>query len=98
MGRVRVSEDIVPVIEFKAQAAEWLRRLADDDGHPLIITQNGKPAAVMVSPKEFDRLTEHQRLLTAVHQGMEDEKEGRVHSSEEVFRHLRERIGNMRNK
>lgn len=37
MRAVRVAEDIVPVSELKAQAADWLRRLSETD-HPIVIT------------------------------------------------------------
>ncbi|NOZ86588.1 MAG: type II toxin-antitoxin system Phd/YefM family antitoxin, partial [Deltaproteobacteria bacterium] len=46
---MRVSENIIPVSEFKARAAEWLRRLAESS-EPLVITQNGKAAGVLLSP------------------------------------------------
>ena len=43
MRPVRISENFVPVSEFKAQAAGWLRKLSVS-GAPLVVTQNGKPA------------------------------------------------------
>ena len=84
MAKLRISQDIVPVSDFKAQASEWLRRIASS-GRPLVITQNGKPAAVLLSPTAFDELTEHQQFLAAVQEGMADEQAGRAHRTEEVF-------------
>lgn len=55
MRPVSVSRDIVPLGEFKARAAGILRRLAGS-ASPLVITQNGRPAAVLLAPEEFDRL------------------------------------------
>ncbi|HSN12980.1 MAG TPA: type II toxin-antitoxin system Phd/YefM family antitoxin [Anaeromyxobacteraceae bacterium] len=77
MKVLRVSEDVVPIGEFKAQAKKWLAR-ARETGQPLVITQNGHPAAVMLSPAEYDRLTERQRFLDEVAAGLEDAKEGRL--------------------
>ena len=57
MRPVRVSENFVPVSEFKAQAAELLRQLRER-GAPLIVTQNGRPAGVLLSPEAFDELTD----------------------------------------
>ena len=62
MRAIKVAEDIVPVGEFKGQTARWLRHAAET-GQPVVITQNGKPAGVLVSPTEYDRLTERERLL-----------------------------------
>ncbi|MEL6338555.1 MAG: type II toxin-antitoxin system Phd/YefM family antitoxin [Myxococcota bacterium] len=91
MAKLRVSEDIVPVSDFKARASEWLRRIASS-GHPLVITQNGKPAGVLLSPAAFDELAERQQFIAAVQEGMADEQAGRSHTSEEVFDALEKRI------
>lgn len=91
MAKLKVSEDIVPVSDFKAQASEWLRRIASSS-HPLIITQNGKPAGVLLSPSAFDDLAERQEFLAAVQDGMADEKAGRSYSTEEVFDAIEKRI------
>ncbi len=91
MDRIRVSEDIVAMSEFKARASEWLRRIAGSR-HPLVITQNGKPAGVLLSPAAFDELAERLRFLAAVHDGMADEQAGRSHTTEEVFDAVEKRI------
>ena len=91
MVKLRVSEDVVPVSHFKAQASEWLRRIAST-GRPLVITQNGRPAGVLLSPVAFDELTERQQFLAAVQEGMADEQEGRAHTTEEVFDAVEKRI------
>jgi PHD/YefM family antitoxin component YafN of YafNO toxin-antitoxin module len=43
-----------------------------------VITQHGKPAGVLVSPEDFDRMSEHSRFLQAVERGLDDVKAGRV--------------------
>ncbi len=91
MAKIRVSEDIVTVSDFKAQASEWLRQIAGS-GHPLVITQNGKPAGVLLSPAAFDELSERQEFLAAVQEGMADEQAGRSHTTEEVFGAVEQRI------
>ncbi len=91
MAKLRISEDIVTVSDFKAQASEWLRRIVGS-GHPLVITQNGKPAGVLLSPAAFDELSERQDFLAAVQEGMADEQAGRTHTTEEVFDAVEQRI------
>ena len=92
MRAVRISEDFVPVSEFKAQAAEWLRRIGET-GAPLVVTQNGKPAGVLLSPQAFDELTERVRFTTAVQEGLADAEAGRVHSHARVKQRMRSRYG-----
>jgi prevent-host-death family protein len=77
MSQVNVSEDIVPLGEFKARAAQFLRRLKGS-GQPLVITQNGRPAGVLLSAVEFDRLQERQRFLESVAAGIADAETGEV--------------------
>jgi prevent-host-death family protein len=90
MRALRISQDIVPVSDFKAQAADWLRRVADS-GQPLVITQNGKAAGVLLSPARFDELTEQARFVQAVEAGLADSEAGRVHSHETVVAHMKRR-------
>lgn len=83
MRDVNVAEGIVPLGEFKAKAAQILRDLGNSD-EPLIITQNGRPAAVVLSPSAFEHLRERQRLLEAVAEGIADADDGRVHDHKDV--------------
>ncbi len=91
MTKLRVSEDIIPISDFKAKASEWLQRIARS-GHPLVITQNGKPAGVLLSPVAFDELAEGQQFLAAVREGMTDEQAGRSHTTDEIFGAVERRI------
>jgi prevent-host-death family protein len=90
MRAVRFSEDIVPVSDFKAQAAEWLKRVAKT-GHPIVITQNGKAAGVLMSPSQFDELTERTRFLAAIDAGLADADADRVRPHEQVVAEIRRR-------
>ncbi len=90
MRAVRVSEDIVPVSDFKAQAADLLKRVADT-GQPIVITQNGKAAGVLLSPSEFDKLCERAGLLEAIDTGLADEEAGRVVSHGAVVAEMKRR-------
>jgi len=87
MRILKVSEDVVPVGQFKAQAKKWLAR-ANETGQPLVITQNGRPAAVMLSPAEYDRLTYQERFVADVQAGLADAEAGRTHTTDEVRRRL----------
>lgn len=80
MKEIRVSEGVVPLGEFKAHAARYLKQL---DG-PVVITQNGRPAGVLVSPAEYDRIREQQRFIESVAEGLEDAQSGRVMDSAEL--------------
>ena len=88
MRDVNVSEGIVPIGDFKARAAQLLRGLKDSD-EPLVITQNGRPAAVMMSPSAFEQLRDRHRLLEAVAAGVRDADGGAVVDHDDVAGWLR---------
>lgn len=88
----QVSEDILPIGEFKAHLSEKIRALRERK-RPLVVTQNGKAAAVVLAPEDFDRLTAQARFLAAVQEGLADHEAGRTISHEEMGRQLDERFG-----
>lgn len=91
MRPLRVSDDIVPVSELKSRVSEWLRRVAES-GEPLVITQNGKAAGVLLAPRSYDRLVERAHLVAAVEQGLGDSEAGRLRPHDEVVAEARRRI------
>ena len=92
MDFLKVSEGIVPLSDFKARASEWLKKIAQT-GAPIVITQNGRAAAVLMSPGEFDALTEQARFLQAVAEGMADADEGRLTAHESMVAETTSRYG-----
>lgn len=93
----KVSDDIVPIGDFKAQLARRLKQV-NEGRRPLIVTQNGKPTAVVLSPAEFDRLTHSARFVAAVEQGLEQADTGELVSHEDAVRGLERRFGTLRKK
>jgi len=95
MKPVLLSEDVLPIGEFKTQASRVLRKLRQSQ-RPVVITQNGKPAAVLITPEEFDQMRERDRFVAAVREGLADSKAGRVLEDDEVERTLDERFGSLK--
>lgn len=92
MSVIHTAEDIVPVSEFKSQIAEWFRKVAVT-GTPVVVTQNGRAAGIVLSPAAYDALTEQARFVAAVQAGMADADAGRVQRSDEVLARIRQRDG-----
>lgn len=87
-----VAEDIVPVGELKTHLSEQIRNLREHR-RPLVVTQNGRAAAVMLAPEEFDRLTYQARFVAAVSEGLEQAEAGRVMTHDDVGKLLQARFG-----
>lgn len=88
----QVAEDIVPIGELKAHLSERIRELRGRR-RPLVITQNGKAAAVLLAPEEFDRLTSEARFVAAVQEGLADLDADNLVSDAELGRRLDARFG-----
>ncbi len=92
MKNISVSTGIIPVGQFKAGLAKYLRDI-QNSGDSLIITQNGKPAGVLVSPAEYDDLRQTKLFLESVSRGLNDSENGELLSTSELRGELRkERI------
>ena len=94
MKPLQVTDDIVPVGEFKARMAETIRRLRAS-GRAVILTQHGKPAAVLITPQEFDRICERDRFVKAVGQGLADGEAGRVMDDADFVKELEAEFGSL---
>jgi prevent-host-death family protein len=87
MRDVNVSDGIVPLGEFKTNASKIIRDIARSDA-PLVITQNGRPAAILMSPSAFQELRERQEFLQAVAEGVADSDAEQVVDHKKVRRWL----------
>lgn len=83
MKTVRIKDDIIPIGEFKTHASRIMRQLKSD-GRPIVITQRGKAAGVLITPEDYDRFAERERFVAAVEQGLADSNAGRVTSDDEL--------------
>jgi antitoxin YefM len=90
MKPISIANDIVPIGEFKTRVAQWFKNL-QSSGRPLIITQNGKPSAVLLSPADYDELVYRKSLLDSVERGMADMAADKSYRTEELLVALAER-------
>ncbi len=87
MKHLNISTDIVPIGEFKSSLSKWLKNI-QNTGHPLVITQNGRPAGVLLSPSEYDELVYKRHFLDSVDRGLSDAESGNVYSTKELKKEL----------
>lgn len=87
----QTAEDIIPIAELKANMSELVREL-DERPRPLVVTLNGKPAAVVMSPREYDRLSYRARFVDAVAEGLADAQAERTRDGEQAVAELMREI------
>ncbi|MEP0862288.1 MAG: type II toxin-antitoxin system Phd/YefM family antitoxin [Ignavibacterium sp.] len=83
MKNINISNDIIPVGEFKSKLAFFLKEI-QNKGNTLVITQNGRPAGVLLSPAEFDELRKTKEFIESVARGLSDAEKGDVISTTEL--------------
>jgi len=83
MKPISISQNIISLSDFKTRASKMLNEVQKSH-RPIVITQNGRAAAVLIAPADFDLLTERARFVNAVKAGMADIQEGRVLTDDEL--------------
>jgi antitoxin YefM len=58
---LRLSKDIQPLSEFRANTAKFVRHV-QETRRPLVLTQHGRGAAVLLDIAEYERLVERSEL------------------------------------
>ena len=68
--RINLETDVKPVSEFRANAAELIEQVRDS-GRPLVLTQRGKSAAVVLDVGGYESLLSEIELLRDVRTAVE---------------------------
>jgi prevent-host-death family protein len=83
MKNLSILNDIIPVGEFKARMALYLKMI-QEKGNSLVLTQNGKPAGVLLSPAEFDELRQTKLFVESVARGFSDSEKGDLLTTDQL--------------
>ena len=76
--------DLIPVSDLRQDAAGTLRRLAESR-QPLVVTQRGRAAAVLLSMEAWQQAERERQILTLLAQGERDIRGRKGHGLEAVF-------------
>jgi prevent-host-death family protein len=86
-----ITSDIQPMTTFRNQSAKFLQRLKKSK-RPIVLTVNGKAAAVLQDAREYQRLLDIAAQADAregIRQGLEEMKNGDARPAREVFDEIR---------
>lgn len=93
MDSLDLTTDIQPVTEFRAHTSEILDSLKKNR-RTIILTQHGRPAAVLESVEEYQRKLEELRFLKGLVAGLRDIESDQVIDGEAYFENLKSKIIN----
>ncbi|MEW5953497.1 MAG: type II toxin-antitoxin system Phd/YefM family antitoxin [Bacillota bacterium] len=91
MESLDLTTDIQPVTEFRANTSEILESLKKNR-RTIILTQHGRPAAVLESVEEYQRKLEELRFMKGLVSGLKDIESNRVADGEDFFQNLKSKI------
>ncbi len=89
--RVNLESDIKPVSEFRANAAGLIDQVRSS-GRPLVLTQRGHSAAVLLDVTEYERLLSEIELLRDVRESEDQIAADAVLSNRDAKAELRRRL------
>ena len=89
--KFELDRDIQPVSEFRKKSADFIERIKDNK-RPIVLTQHGKSAAVLLDVREYQKMIDKidlvDELLEAERQILNDD----VHSNEEAKNQIRKNL------
>ncbi len=84
--------NLQPVTEVKRRATELIKELQETK-QPMLITQHGRAAAVMMDIESYELMQRRMEIMEAIAQGERALAEGRMIPHETVMKELRAKFG-----
>jgi prevent-host-death family protein len=91
MPKVLPTEDVRPLSEFRANAAAFVNQVRATK-RPLILTQHGRSAAVLLDVKAYEDLIEHAELLHDIEVAEAQIAEGKFIEHDDFKKYMFERL------
>jgi len=87
MTRIQLNEDIKPLSEFRSKARSYIDRVRKTK-RPLVVTQRGKSAAVILDVNEYEAMIDKIELLKDLQLADRQIKEGKGVEHEEAKKRI----------
>ena len=91
MQKLRIAQDIKPLSEVRNGMATYIKQIHETK-RPLIITQRGKSAAVLIDVQEFEAMQEKIELLSDVQSSLNQLAKGKEIDHKDAKNMLLQRI------
>lgn len=91
MSRIQLDEDIRPLSEFRAKVTSFIDKVRETK-RPIVITQRGKSAAILMDVSEYEALMQKIELLTDIQVGEKQIADGFGIKHKEAKNQIRSRL------
>jgi antitoxin YefM len=78
-------KNIKPLTEFRNHIKDFIIEL-NTNKNPIVLTQHGKSAAVLLDPDKFQELQDQIEFMRKVALGLDDVKNKRLHSFDDIIK------------
>lgn len=84
---ISIANDIEPLSEFRKKSADFVKRLKKDK-QPIVLTQHGKSAAVLMDVSEYERFTKKMEMLEDLLEAKQQVEQGKTYSMDEAKKRI----------
>ena len=91
MLRIALDADIHPVSDLRSNFSSLIDQVHNTK-RPIVITQHGRSAAVLLDVSEYERMIDKFELINDIETATKQIDEGRGIAHEKVRKHLKSRI------
>lgn len=88
---ISLSKDIEPLSEFRKRSADFIKRLKKEK-QPIVLTQHGKSAAVLMDVSEYERFTKKMEMLEDLLEAKQQVEQGETYSMEEAKQRIEKHL------
>ena len=83
MEAIKLNEDVIPLSKFRSSISSSIKRI-NETQRPMLLTQNSKPAAVVISVDEFEAIRDRLELVEDIKIARNNIADGKVYSVDEA--------------
>jgi prevent-host-death family protein len=80
---ISLTNDIEPLSEFRKKSADFIKRLKKEK-QPIVLTQHGKSAAVLMDVSEYERFTKKMEMLEDLLEAKQQAEQGKTYTLDEA--------------
>lgn len=88
---ISLSKDIEPLSEFRKKSADFVKRLKKDK-QPIVLTQHGKSAAVLLDVSEYERIAERMEMLEDLLEAKQQVEQGNTFTIDEAKKRIEKHL------
>ncbi|MCH8567670.1 MAG: type II toxin-antitoxin system Phd/YefM family antitoxin [Balneolales bacterium] len=89
--RIEIDQDIQPLSEFRKHAADFIERIKEQK-RPIVLTQHGKSAAVLMDVSEYQRMVNKIDLMEELIEAERQISRGEIVSHTEAKKQIKENL------